>query len=51
MGEEIFDQIEKLVEKGAKKSQYGHGPSDAFAYFEPIAGITLELVKRGPQDD
>jgi len=49
-GEEIHNEIEALVKKGAVKSQYGHGPSDAFAYFEPIAGITLELVKRGPQD-
>jgi len=49
-GEEIHDEIEKLVKKGVSKGQYGHGPSDAFAYFEPIAGITLEFVKRGPQD-
>ena len=50
LGEEIHDEIGKLVKKGARKSQYGHGPSDAFAYFEPIAGIILEFVKRGPQD-
>jgi len=50
-GEDIFDEIEELVKKGAQKSQYGHGPSDAFAYFEPVRGITLEFVKRGPQDE
>lgn len=50
LDEEIFDEMEKLDEKGVKKSQYGHGPSDAFAYFEPIAGIILEFIKRGPQD-
>ena len=50
LGEEIHDEIEKLVKKGAEKSQYGHGPSDVFAYFEPITGIVLEFLKRGPQD-
>ncbi len=50
LGEKISDEIEKLVKKGARKSQYGHGPSDAFAFFEPVTGIILELVRRGPQD-
>jgi hypothetical protein len=51
MGGELFDETEKLVGKGVPKDQYGYGPSDAFTYFAPVHGVTLEFIKRGPQDE